>query len=237
MAFATHEVVNQPPPRSGFNVFGDDQALSAALDREGAGWAAADLADLGALAGSEEALEWGRLANENQPVLLTHDRFGHRLDRIDFHPAYHRLMGTAISAGMHAYPWAEAVPGSHVARAAKMIVWSQTEAGHICPISMTYSVVAALRHQPDLAATWEPRLAERSYDPAFAPAAEKSGLTAGMALTEKQGGSDVRANSTVAVPDGSGGYLLTGHKWFVSAPMSDVFLVLANAPGGLSCFL
>lgn len=237
MAFATHEVVNQPPPRSGFDVFGGDRALVSALDREGAGWAAADLADLGARAGSEEAMEWGRLANENQPVLLTHDRFGNRLDRIDFHPAYHRLMATAVSAGMHAYPWVEALPGSHVARAAKMIVWSQAEAGHICPISMTYSVVAALRHQPDLAAIWEPGLAERRYDPAFAPAAEKSGLTAGMALTEKQGGSDVRANSTVAVSDGSGGYLLTGHKWFVSAPMSDVFLVLANAPGGLSCFL
>ncbi|MBU1226576.1 MAG: acyl-CoA dehydrogenase family protein [Actinobacteria bacterium] len=237
MPYATHEVVNQPPPRMGYNVFTGDPALPAAVAREGAGWAAGDLTELGALAGTEEALEWGRLANENQPVLLTHDRFGHRLDRIDYHPAYHRLMATAVAAGMHGYPWAEAIPGSHVARAAKMIVWSQAETGHICPISMTYSVVAALRHQPDLAAVWEPGLTVRSYDPAYAPSLEKTGLTAGMALTEKQGGSDVRANTTVAVPDGAGAYSLTGHKWFVSAPMSDVFLVLANAPGGLSCFL
>ncbi len=237
MPFATHDVVNQPPPRVGHNVFTEDTALADGLARECAEWAAGDISDLGELAGSEQAMEWGRLANENQPILQTHDKYGHRIDRIDFHPAYHRLMATAVSSGMHAYPWAEAAPGSHVARAAKMIVWSHADAGHLCPISMTYSVVAALRHQPDLAAMWEPGLTNRSYDPAYAPASEKSGLTAGMALTEKQGGSDVRSNSTVAEPDGEGGYLLTGHKWFVSAPMSDVFLVLAVAPGGLSCFL
>jgi len=237
MPFTTHDVVNQPPPRSGHNVFTEDVGLVDALSREGAGWAAHDITELGGLAGSEQAIEWGRLANENQPILQTHDRSGYRIDRIDYHPAYHRLMATAVSFGMHGYPWSEAAPGSHVARAAKMIVWSQAEAGHICPISMTYSVVAALRAQPDLAAKWEPGLTTRSYDPAYAPAPEKSGLTAGMALTEKQGGSDVRSNSTVAEPDGSGVYLLTGHKWFVSAPMSDVFLVLAEAPGGLSCFL
>ncbi|MCB2224565.1 MAG: acyl-CoA dehydrogenase family protein [Actinobacteria bacterium] len=237
MPHTTHDVINQVPPREGHNVFTEDAALAEALAREGAGWAAGDLEALGARAGDPEAIEWGRLANEYDPVLQTHDRFGHRLDRIDFHPAYHHLMDTAVTNGIHAHPWAEAEPGSHVARAVKLIVWSQAEAGHICPISMTYSVVAALRHQPDLAALWEPRLAIREYDPAFAPPEAKRGLTAGMALTEKQGGSDVRANTTVAEPDGAGAYLLTGHKWFVSAPMSDVFLVLANAPGGLSCFL
>ena len=237
MPYTTHEVLNQPPPREGHDVFSEDAALVEGLAREGAGWAAGDLADLGRRAGSPEAMEWGRMANTCEPVLETHDRFGNRLDRIDYHPAYHRLMATAVESGAHAFPWTEARPGSHVARAAKVMVWSHADPGHICPISMTYSVVAALRHQPDLAADWEPQLTVRAYDPAFAPPEHKIGLTAGMALTEKQGGSDVRANTTVAEPDGAGGHLLTGHKWFVSAPMSDVFLVLANAPGGLSCFL
>ena len=237
MPYATHEVLNQPPPLEDHDVFALDAALGEALEREGAGWAAGDLGDLGSLAGTPGALEWGRLANENPPVLLTHDRFGHRIDRVEYHPAYHHLMETAVRAGMHATPWAEGRPGAHVARAAKMIVWSQAEAGHICPISMTYSVSAALRHAPSLLEEWLPRLASRTYDPGEAPPHRKPGLTAGMAMTEKQGGSDVRANTTVAEPDGDGRFRLTGHKWFVSAPMSDLFLVLANAPGGLSCFL
>ena len=237
MPHTTHEVLNQPPRRVGHNVFTEDRALVEGLEREGAGWAGDGLADLGSRAGSEEAQEWGRLANENRPILQTHDRFGNRIDRVDFHPAYHRLMSVAVGSGAHAHPWAEAEPGSHVARAARLMVWSHADAGHICPISMTYSVVAALRHEPAQAAAWEPGLTSLEYDPAYAPPAEKKGLTAGMALTEKQGGSDVRANTTAATPGDDGTYRLTGHKWFVSGPMGDVFLVLAQAPGGITCFL
>ena len=170
-------------------------------------------------------------------MLHTHDRFGHREDRVEFHPAYHSLMETAIAAGLHAAPWADDRPGSHVARAAKFITWASVDAGHYCPISMTYAVVPALEHTPGLLEEWLPRLASREYDPAFAPYTRKRGVTAGMALTEKQGGSDVRTNTSIAEPTGDGAYLLTGHKWFVSAPMSDLFLALAQAPGGLSCFL
>jgi len=237
MPFSTHEVINQPPPLPERDAFGDHAALAEALDREGAGWAADDLHAVGEAAGSHEALEWGFQADEHPPELKTHDRFGHRIDLVEYHPAYHRLMETAIGFGMHAAPWADGRVGAHVARAAKFVTWSPVEYGHGCPVSMTYSVVAALRHAPDLAAWWEPGLASTDYDPRPIPAGQKRGLTAGMALTEKQGGSDVRANTTDAVPDGDGAYRLTGHKWFVSAPMSDVFLALGQAPGGLSCFL
>jgi len=233
--FATHEVTNQPPPLTGYDVFGSDAALVEAVEREGGGWAVEELHDLGRLAGSEEWQEEGRRAEANRPELRTHDRYGHRIDLVEYHPAYHRLMGTAVAHGLHAAPWADERPGAHVARAAKVITWYQVDGGHICPISMTYSSVPALRHAPALAAEWEPRLTSRTYDPANRPAAEKAGATCGMAMTEKQGGSDVRANTTVARPDGDG-YRLTGHKWFCSAPMSDGFLVLAQAPGGLSCF-
>jgi putative acyl-CoA dehydrogenase len=234
----THEVFNQPPPYEGHNAFTADTALVAAVHREGAGWAEEELTELGALAGSPTAIQWGFQANENPPVLHTHDRFGHRIDEVAYHPAYHELMRTAVAYGLHAAPWADGRPGAHVARAAKMIVWSQVDAGHTCPISMTYSVVPALRQQPDLAAEWEPTLFSRTYDPRPLPVAEKQGAVFGMAMTEKQGGSDVRANTTRADPtDTPGEYLLTGHKWFCSAPMSDAFLVLAHAPGGLSCFL
>ena len=160
---------------------------------------------------------------------------------VEYHPAYHELMGTAVKEGLHAGPWADPRPGAHVARAAKVIVWYQVDAGHICPVSMTYSVVPALRHQPEVAASWEPMICSTSYDPANIPVVDKAGVTCGMALTEKQGGSDVRINSTRAEPGGDGdgdrAYQLTGHKWFCSAPMSDAFLMLAQAPGGLSCFL
>jgi putative acyl-CoA dehydrogenase len=234
---ATHEVLNQPPPLADYDVFGADAALAEAVRREGADWAEVELGELGRLAGSPEAIEWGFAANANPPVLRTHDRFGHRLDVVDYHPAYHSLMEVAVRYGMHAAPWAEARAGAHVARAAKFFVWSQVEPGHGCPVSMTYAVVPALRANPAAAAEWEPRLFSRDYDGRNLPAADKHGAIAGMAMTEKQGGSDVRANTTVAVPAASeGGYALTGHKWFCSAPMSDVFLMLAQAPGGLSCF-
>ncbi len=233
--FSTHEVTNQPPPLAGYDVFGADAALGEAAAREGAAWATDELHELGRLAGSEAWQEEGRRAEANRPVLRTHDRYGNRIDLVDYHPAYHRLMGTAVEHGLHAAPWADERPGAHVARAAKVITWYQVDGGHICPISMTYSVVPALRHAPEVAAEWEPRLTSRVYDPAHRPAADKGGATCGMAMTEKQCGSDVRANTTVARSDGDG-FRLTGHKWFCSAPMSDGFLMLAQAPGGLSCF-
>jgi putative acyl-CoA dehydrogenase len=232
----THEVFNQVPPLVDYDV-ADDPALLDGLTREGAGWAAAEVHELGRLAGTAEAQEQGRLANEFPPVLRTHDRYGHRIDEVEFHPAWHRLMDTAVSRGLHAAPWAPGGrPGAHVARAAKFYVW-RTDAGHGCPISMTYAAVPALRHSAELAAAYEPLLTARSYDPGLRPPRTKRGLLAGMSMTEKQGGSDVRANTTRAEPRADGTYLLTGHKWFTSAPMCDVFLVLAQAPEGLTCFL
>ena len=241
-ATSTHEVVNQPPPLAGYDVFTADAALVDAARREGAAWAIDGLTDLGRLAGGEEAIECGRLANVNPPLLRTHDRFGHRIDEVEFHPAYHELLRTALEHGLHAAPWATPRAGAHVARAMGFYVWTQVEAGHGCPVSMTYSAVPALRAAPELAAAWEPRLLSRTYDRRARPVTEKTGATCGMAMTEKQGGSDVRANTTSAQPASSatgpgGAYLLTGHKWFCSAPMCDAFLVLAQAPRGLSCFL
>ncbi|MFI8100801.1 isovaleryl-CoA dehydrogenase [Streptomyces sp. NPDC086023] len=233
---STHEVTNQVPPHHGYDAAADP-ALVEALHREGAGWAAGEVHELGVLAGSEEAAEWGRLANENPPVLRTHDRYGHRVDEVEFHPYWHELMDVAVGHGLHAAPWQEAGPGAHVARAAKFYVWGQAEAGHSCPVSMTYAAVPALRTTPELASWLEPLLASRTYDFGLRDPRTKRGLIAGMSMTEKQGGSDVRANTTKAVPAGDGTYRLTGHKWFTSAPMSDVFLTLAQAPGGLSCFL
>ena len=232
----THEVFNQPPPLTGHDV-ADDPVLLEALAREGASWALSSIRDLGRLAGSEQAQEWGRQANENPPRLHTHDRYGNRIDEVEFHPAWHSLMNVAVSHGLHAAPWLSARAGAHVARAAGFYVWSSAEAGHGCPISMTYAIVPALRHAPSLAATYEPLLGSVQYDPGLRPALGKKGLLAGMSMTEKQGGSDVRANTTRAVPCPDGSYRLTGHKWFTSAPMCDLFLVLAQAPGGLSCFL
>ena len=232
----THQVTNQPPPLEGHDVFGTDAALVEGVEREGAGWAVDDLHGLGRLAGSPEAIAWGFEANRYPPELRTHDRFGNRVDEVRYHPAYHELMRVAVGHGLHGAPWSVEQPGAHVARAAGFVTWSQVEAGHGCPVSMTYSVVPALRNQPDLAAEWEPRLTARAYDPRNVPAREKPGAIAGMGMTEKQGGSDVRANTTRAEP-GEDAWRLTGHKWFCSAPMSDVFLVLAQAPGGLSCFL
>ncbi|MDY7104718.1 MAG: isovaleryl-CoA dehydrogenase [Actinomycetota bacterium] len=239
-AFDTHEVTNQPPPLVGHDVFGSDVPLTEAVERHGPRWASDELTELGRVAGSAEAQTWGRQANENPPALHTHDRYGNRLDTVEYHPAYHELMRTAISHGIHAAPWIDDRPHAHVARATKMIIWYQVDAGHTCPISMTYSVVPALAAEPHVAEEWVPRIASRTYDPRNVPATEKDGVTCGMAMTEKQGGSDVRANTTTARPAGGGAsgtpYLLTGHKWFCSAPMSDAFLMLAQAPGGLSCF-
>jgi putative acyl-CoA dehydrogenase len=214
--------------------------MLAAVDREGAGWARDGLHELGLLAGRAETAEAARLANEHPPVLRSHDRYGNRIDEVEFHPAWHALMDTAVSHGLHAAPWADPRPGAHVARAAKFYVWTQAEAGHGCPISMTYAVVPALRHNPGLADRLEPLLTACAYDPGLRPAETKRGLLAGMAMTEKQGGSDVRANTTRAEPAPAAGpdaHVLTGHKWFCSAPMSDMFLTLAQGPAGLTCFL
>jgi putative acyl-CoA dehydrogenase len=196
---------------------------------------------IGSIAGSEEAIRWGFQANENPPALRTHDRYGHRIDEVDFHPSWHELMKVAVGEGLHAMPWREKRPGAHVARAAAFFVWSQVEGGHGCPVSMTYAALPALRNQPELAREWEPLVTSLDYEPQLKPHAEKRGALFGMGMTERQGGSDVRANTTRAQPVGAGGageeYLITGHKWFMSAPMCDAFLVLAQAPGGLSCFL
>jgi putative acyl-CoA dehydrogenase len=233
---ATHNVLNQVRALADYDVAADP-ALVAALHREGGGWAAAELHELGRLAGAASTQEHARLANVHKPVLRTHDSRGYRVDEVEFHPSWHYLMGTAVSHGLHAEPWADVRPGAHVARAAKFLVWTQAEAGHGCPVSMTYASVPALRHAPELAASYAPLLTAPVYDPGLRAPLAKAGLLAGMAMTEKQGGSDVCANTTTATPAGDGSYLLTGHKWFCSAPMCDLFLVLAQAPEGLTCFL
>ncbi|MEU3624277.1 DNA alkylation response protein [Amycolatopsis coloradensis] len=232
----THEVTNQVPPLAEYDVAADP-ALLEGLERAGAGWAVAEVHALGRLAGSEQAQEWGRLVNENEPVLRTHDRVGNRIDEVEFHPYWHELMDVAVSYGLHAAPWRDSRPGAHAARAAKMYVWGQVDAGHTCPISMTYAAVPALRFTPELSERYEPLLASTEYDFGLREPSTKRGLIAGMSMTEKQGGSDVRVNTTTARPLGDGGYVIVGHKWFTSAPMSDMFLTLAQAPGGLSCFL
>ncbi len=229
---------NQPPPLVDYNLYDADPPLSESLEREGAAWAHDLIHELGALAGTEQAIDWGFQANANPPRLRTHDRFGNRIDEVEFHPAWHELMKVSIGHGLHALPWRDPRPGAHAARAAAFYVWSQVEGGHGCPVSMTYAAVPALRKQPDLAAQWEPLMTTLDYDPGLRVPATKKGVLFGMAMTERQGGSDVRANTTTALPVGAGGvHLLTGHKWFCSAPMCDAFLVLAQAPGGLSCFL
>ncbi len=237
----THEVFNQTPPLAGYNLFSSDKALVDAYRRVGPSWALQQVTDFGELLGTPEIIALGSLSNENLPILRTHDRFGNRIDEVEFHPAWHQLMSLAVKNGLHCLPWQEDRDGAHVARAVLMMLDSQNENGHGCPISMTYSVVPALKKTPEIADKWLPKLCSRTYDPSFKPATEKAGVLMGMAMTEKQGGSDVRANTTRAVAAGSPGpgqmYRITGHKWFCSAPMCDAFLVLAQAPGGLSCFL
>ena len=233
----THEVTNQVPPLIDYDV-AEYPVLLEGLAREGAAWAMDELHQLGRLAGSTQAQQWADLADAHPPVLHTHDRYGHRIDEVEYVPAYHQLMRTAVEHGLHASPWSEPGPGAHVARAAKFLVWIQAEAGHGCPISMTNAIIPALRANPELAAAYEPLLTSRIYDFGLRPPLGKQGLIAGMSMTEKQGGSDVRANTTRAVAQPDGSHRITGHKWFTSAPMSDVFLTLAQeGDEGISCFL
>jgi putative acyl-CoA dehydrogenase len=237
----THDVFNQPPPRVSLDEFTLNTPLVEGVQNHGAGWAAEHLAAAGRLVGSEEFQGWANEANAHRPTLHTHDRYGHRIDQVEYHPSYHQLIRRAIEYGCHTWPWREPRAGAHVARAAVFMLFSQIEPGHGCPISMTYSAVPALRVQPELAREWEPLLFGQGYEPRLLPPADKPGVLVGMAMTEKQGGSDVRANTTRAVALNGGGaggeYLITGHKWFCSAPMSDAFLTLAQADEGLSCFL
>ncbi|MFE5888161.1 acyl-CoA dehydrogenase family protein [Streptomyces sp. NPDC056462] len=239
MAGSSHTVTNQPPPLVGYDAYTTDRALTSAVERHLApellDEVRGELSGLGRSCGSAQAQEWGALANANPPTLRSHDRYGHRIDEVDFHPSWHRLLGKGVAAGLTA-AWVR--PGGHVRRAAAFLLWTQVEAGNCCPLSMTHAAVPALRTDPELAAVWEPRLTSMIYDRELRPARLKAGALFGMGMTEKQGGSDVRANTTAArpLPDGES-YELTGHKWFCSAPMSDGFLVLAQAPGGLTCLL
>jgi putative acyl-CoA dehydrogenase len=243
---ATHEVSNQAPPLVGHDPIAGDTALAEACVRHADAATLDSLRDLGRLAGSEQAQEWGRLANEHPPRLRTHDRYGARIDEVEFHPAWHELMRTAVGHGLAGAPWAAAsstrptTPSAryaHVRRAVGYLGWGQVEMGHACPVTMTYAVVPALRRAPELAARYEPGLTSTVYQFGLAEPTGKRGLVAGMGMTEKQGGSDVRANTTRAVARPDGTYSLTGHKWFTSAPMSDLFLVLAQLEAGVSCLL
>lgn len=237
----THRVENQPHPLENYNSYLSDVALQDAVQREGGTQFAAELSAFGQLTGSASVIEWGFQANQNKPTFRTHDRYGRRVDEVDFHPAYHKLMETAIVNGIHALPWTETRKGKNLYRAALFYMQSQVEAGHGCPITMTFAAIPTIRKQESIAKQWEPLITSRIYDSRNIPAHEKNGVTIGMAMTEKQGGSDVRANTTRAFPVGHRGsgevYELVGHKYFVSAPMCDAFLVLAQAEGGISCFL
>ncbi|KRP71131.1 acyl-CoA dehydrogenase [Pseudomonas paralactis] len=236
----THDVTNQPPSLDGTNLYRIDLPLQEWSRRFGAGWAQARIDAYGALAGGP-LMEAGFLANQNKPVFSSHDRYGHRIDLVEFHPAYHELMRTAVEHGLPSLPWAHPQSGAHVARAAMTYLHSQAEAGTGCPLTMTFACVPALRLQPDLADRWLPKILATQYDPRNVGIAHKAGATIGMAMTEKQGGTDVRANTTRAYPVGAGGpgqaYELVGHKWFCSAPMCDGFLTLAQTDKGLTCFL
>lgn len=237
----THEVQNQPWPLEKYNLFETDKALKDAVNVHEAAWATADLSRFGALCGSPEVVEWGFQANENKPVLFTHDRYGKRIDEVRFHPAYHQLMALSMKEGLHASHWLDRKPGAHVARAAKSFIMSQVDAGHGCPITMTSAAIPTLQRQADLYDAWAPKIFNQHYDPRNISHELKESVTIGMAMTEKQGGSDVRMNSTRAFPIGRCGpgqaYELLGHKYFVSAPMCDAFLVLAQTESGVSCFL
>jgi len=237
----THTVFNQPPPLEGVDVFASNLPLVEGVQREGAGWVRERASALGRVVGGEPQQQWGRLANENKPVLRTFDRYGNRIDEVEFHPAWHKLMTMGIEHELHSLPWTSDEPFAHTARAALYMTAMQAEAGFACPITMTFAAIPALRAQPELAAEWEPLLTATTYDPRLIPVSQKASAIAGMAMTEKQGGSDVRANTTVARALNGGGagseYELTGHKWFCSAPMCDMFLVLAQTDEGLSCFL
>ncbi len=234
---ATHSVANQVPPLPERDVFGQDIALVDAVNRHAGHDHVERLHQLGTQAGRTYWRDIGLEANRDHPRLHTHDRYGHRIDEVQFHPAWHELMDESVGWGLHAEPWQREGQGAHVARAAGFITWTQVEPGHMCPISMTYAAVPALQTDLDLADQWVPGLCSTEYDFGLRDPSDKAGLIAGMAMTEKQGGSDVRQNTTVAVPNDGGSYRITGHKWFCSAPMSDVFLMLAQAPEGLTCFV
>lgn len=239
----THTVFNQSTPRVDVNEYELNTVLREAVARHDGGWADDELGEIGELVGSAQFQHDAHLANTITPELHTHDRWGNRIDEVEYHPAYHRIISASVAHGSHTRCWADPQPGSHVVRAASFMLFGQIEPGHACPVSMTHAVIPSLELQPDVAAHWVPKALSRSYSPDLS--ADKASAIFGMSMTEKQGGSDVRANTTVATPVGSGGpgaeYLLTGHKWFCSAPMSDAFLVLAQAEGadgeGLSCFL
>ncbi len=232
----THDVTNQPPPLEDVDLFGGDAALKGAVEKNAGASHLDRLSVYGAALGSAETMEWARQANKNPPQLKSFDRYGHRLDEVEFHPAYHRLMSLGLSTGYASLAWT-AKEGGHVAHAAMVYLQAGAEPGVGCPMTMTYAAVPALRHEPALAAEWEPRIKASRYDPRFIPAAEKEGVTIGMAMTEKQGGSDIRANTTRAEPLGGDEYELVGHKWFCSAPMCDAFLTLAHTDAGITCFL
>lgn len=233
----THAVENQAPPLEDYNVYLSDTALRDAVSREGAEWADDDLVVFGAWTGSAEAIDLGFKANAHKPILRTHDARGKRVDEIEFHPAYHRMMASSIESGLHGSPWAKPRPGAHVARSAAYYMQAGVEVGHLCPVTMTFAAVPALLHNPGLADHWIPKLTHPTYDPRNIPDGEKESVTIGMAMTEKQGGSDVRTNSTRAHKVGEGEFELIGHKYFVSAPMCDAFLTLAHTDRGLTCFL
>ena len=237
----THSVTNQPPALQNYNLFLKDAALVESTKKLGALWAEEKLTAFGQLIGSEESIKLGYQANENTPVLKTHDRFGHRIDEVEFHPSWHQLLSMSVENRLTNLPWIDPTPGSHVARAAMLYLSVQNEAGHMCPVSMTFSCVPALKKQPDVFAQFEALLMSNQYDQRFIPADQKRGVLIGMSMTEKQGGSDVRANTTQAKAVKAKGpgqlYELTGHKWFCSHPMSDAFVMLAQTEGGLSCFL
>jgi putative acyl-CoA dehydrogenase len=232
----THDVTNQPPPFEDVNIFAADRALREAIAAAGGGVHAQKLSDFGTRCGSGEALDWAMQANRNPPQLKNFDRYGQRIDEVEFHPAYHSLMAMGLGVGLASVAWS-GIEASHVFHAALEFLMAQCEPGVCCPMTMTYASVAALRHQPDVAAHWLPKILASSYDPTSRPAAEKSAVTIGMAMTEKQGGSDVRANTTRATRQPDGSYRLVGHKWFCSAPMCDAFLTLAYTDQGLGCFL
>ena len=231
------EVQNQPPPLEPYNLFASDAVLNDAVQREGAGWAKGELTALGATLGKPETIRLGFDANKFTPQLRTLDRYGHRLDEVEFHPAWHELLKIALAAGLHSSPWADPKPGAHVARGAGSYMLGQVESGVYCPIAMTYGSVPTLRHAPAIASEWLPQIFSRDYDRNFRPVKQKTSALLGMGMTENQGGSDLRTNTTRAEPAAEGSFRLHGHKWFMSAPMCDAFLVLAQSPKGLSCFL
>jgi putative acyl-CoA dehydrogenase len=238
MTSSNRVATNQPPPLVDYDVVAGDRALVEAVGRHGQAGTVEDLSEVGRLAGTAEAQEHGRLANRHVPALRTFDRYGNRVDEVEFHPSWHWLMERGVGFGLQGAPWDSQAPDAHVRRAAAFFAWSQVEPGHGCPISMTYAAVPALRADEAIAKEWTPRLTAATYDFGLRTPADKHGCLAGMGMTEKQGGSDVRANQTEARPThAEGEYTLHGHKWFTSAPMNDVFLVLAHAPGGLTCFV